>query len=68
VEELLFAQVGRLDIPKVWGGHIAWPVIGIEVPGHTKFIRASPRNFVVLVSESFAAECREDAHDMVFFL
>ena len=67
-EDLLLAQVGRLDMPRFWGGHTAWPVIGIEVPEHAKFIRASPRDFVVLVSESFAHGCREDAHDMVFLV
>jgi hypothetical protein len=67
-EALLFAQVGRLDMPAFWGGHTAWPVIGIEVPEQAKFINASPRDFVVLVSESFATNCREDAHDMVFMV
>ena len=66
--DILVAQVGRLDMPRFWGGHTAWPVIGIEVPEQAKFIRASPRDFVVLVSESFADACREDAHDMVFMV
>jgi hypothetical protein len=55
-------------MPVFWGGHTAWPVIGIEVPEHAKFLNASPRDFVVLVSESFANACREDAHDMVFLV
>ena len=46
----------------------AWPVIGIDVPEHAKFNQASPRDFVVLVSESFANACQEDAHDMVFIV
>jgi hypothetical protein len=67
-EDILVAQVGRLDMPRFWGGHTAWPVIGIEVPEQAKFMRASPRDFVVLVSESLADACREDAHDMVFMV
>jgi hypothetical protein len=67
-DELLRPQVGRLDMPSFWGGHTAWPVIGIEVAEHAKFLNASPRDFVVLVSESFAAECRESAHHMVFMV
>lgn len=67
-DELLFPQVGRLDMPRFWGGHTAWPVIGIDVVEHSKFANASPRDFVVLVSESFAGECREDAHHMVFLV
>ena len=68
VDELLSVQVGRLDMPWFWGGHTAWPVIGIEVAEHAKFTRGSPRDFVVLVSEAFAAQCREDAHHMVFLV
>jgi len=67
-EDLLSAQVGRLDMPEFWGGHTAWPVIGIDVPEQAKFVQASPRDFVVLVSESFANACQEDAHDMVFMV
>jgi hypothetical protein len=67
-EELLSAQVGRLDMPRFWGGHTAWPILGIDVPEQAGFVGASPRDFVVLVSESFASACREDAHDMVFMV
>ncbi len=67
-KELLDPQVARLDMPRFWGAHTAWPVMGMPVPEQAKFINASPRDFVVLVSESFAAECQEDAHDMVFLV
>ncbi len=67
-EQLRFPQVGRLDMPRFWGGHTAWPVIGIDVPEQAQFINASPRDFLVLVSESFANECREHSHDMVFLV
>jgi len=68
VQELLDPQVGRLDMPRFWGGHTAWPIMGIDVPEQSRFIRATPRDFVVLVSESFASHCQEDAHDMVFLV
>ncbi len=68
VEDLLYPQVARLDMPYFWGAHTAWPVMGIDVPEQAKFINATPRDFVVLVSESFAPECQEDAHDMVFLV
>ena len=67
-KELLRAQIGRLDMPRFWGAHTAWPIIAIDVPEHAHFIGGSPRDFVVLVSESFAERCQEDAHDMVFFV
>lgn len=61
-------QVGRLDMPRFWGAHTAWPVIAIKVPEHAQFRRASPRDFVVLISESLANACQEDAHHMVFMV
>jgi len=66
--DLLHPQVGRLDMPRFWGAHTAWPVIGIDVPEQAGFIGATPRDFLVLVSESFATNCREDAHDMAFLV
>lgn len=40
----------------------------VDVTEQAKFVQASPRDFVVLVSESFASMCQEDAHDMVFMV
>lgn len=42
--------------------------MGIQVPEQAKFVNANPRDFVVLVLESSAQECQEDAHDMVFLV
>ncbi len=67
-QQLLGAEIGRLDMPRFWGGHTAWPVIAIDVPEQAHFRGATPRDFVVLVSESFADRCQEDAHDMVFLV
>ena len=67
-EELLEPQVGRVDMPTFWGAHTAFPVIGIDVPEQEQFNDSSPRDFVVLVSESLANECNENSHDMVFMV
>jgi hypothetical protein len=66
--ELLAPQIGRLHMPRFWGGHTAWPIMAIEVPEQSGFVGATPRDFVVLVSESFADRCLEDGHDMVFLV
>ena len=31
-KNLLYPEVGRLDMPSFWGGHTSFPVLGIEVP------------------------------------
>lgn len=66
--QLLSPQVGRLDMPRFWGAHTAWPIMDIDVPERAHFIGATPRDFVVLISESFADACRENAHHMVFMV
>ena len=57
-ENLLYPQIGRLDLGPDAGAHTAFPVLGMD--------RAGPGNkpgragdFVVVTSESLAEECRE---------
>jgi hypothetical protein len=50
-ENLLYPQVGRLDLGPDAGAHTAFPVLDME--------RAGARDFVVVTSESLAEECRE---------
>jgi hypothetical protein len=59
VENLLYPQVGRLDMPPEWGGHTSFPVLGVRVPHWTPGVPGHTRDFVVLVSESLRDECRE---------
>lgn len=59
---LLFPQVGRLDMSPNWGGHTAFPVLGVEIPDFADNTQGRVRDFVVLVSESTANECQEFRH------
>ncbi len=59
---LLSPQVGRLDMPSFWGGHTAWPLLGVEIPDYADNRVNTVRDFVVLVSESVANECWETRH------
>ncbi len=61
-ENLLYPQVGRMDMSPSWGGHTAFPVLGVPVPGFQKNTRGKVRDFVVLISESIQNECREFPH------
>ena len=61
-ENLHYPQVGRLDMAPNWGGHTAFPVLGVPVQGFQKYTHGMLRDFVVLVSESGPNECRESPH------
>jgi len=58
-ENLLYPQVGRLDLGPDAGAHTAFPVLGMDIAGSTKDKEGKARNFVVVTSESLAEECRE---------
>jgi hypothetical protein len=59
VENLLYPQIGRLDMSPAWGGHTSFPVLGVRVPHWSPGVPGRTRDFVVLVSESLRNECRE---------
>jgi hypothetical protein len=59
VENLLYPQVGRLDMSPDWGGHTAFPVLGLRVPDWAANAAGQVRDVVVLVSESLRNECQE---------
>jgi len=68
VENLLHAQVSRLNMPSFYGGHTALPLLGIEVPEFAKDGLGRTRDFVVLVNESFRNECENEVRNMVFMV
>ena len=70
-KNLLYPEVGRLDMPSFWGGHTSFPVLGIEVPDFQSERHGRVRDFVVLPSEinSDGVDCQsQDSRDMVFLI
>lgn len=65
-QNILYAQVGRLDISPNVGAHTTLPVLGIQIPEFSKNQRGTTADFVVLVNESTRNECRE--HRQMVFL
>ena len=65
-ENLLYPQVGRLDLSAFNGAHTAFPVLGMEIAefAHEK---VSTRNFVVATDEEILNECQEP-RQMVWFV
>jgi hypothetical protein len=64
---LLYPQVGRLDMPPDWGGHTSFPVLGVLVPDFAPNTQGRERDFVLLVSESLKNECQE-ARQLTFLV
>jgi hypothetical protein len=64
-ENLLYPQVGRLDLSPNVGAHTVFPVLGMELPEFGKNRDGRVRDFVVITDESTANECLE-ARQMVW--
>jgi hypothetical protein len=56
---LLYPQIGRLDMSPAWGGHTSFPILGIAVPHWAPGVPGRTRDFVLLVSEALRNECQE---------
>jgi hypothetical protein len=56
---LLYPQIGRLDMSPAWGGHTSFPILGITVPRWAADVPGRTRDFVLLVSEALRNECQE---------
>ena len=67
VENILYAQLSRLDLYPATGAHSTFPVLGMEIPEFSKNQKGKTADFVVVVNESTQNECRE-YRQMVFFV
>ena len=59
VENLLYPQIARLDMPPIHGAHSVFPVLGMEVPGFAKSLLGRVRDFIVITDEAIQKECME---------
>jgi hypothetical protein len=59
VANLNAPEVSRLYMSPNWGGHTAFPVLGMTIGDWAPNTKGKVRDFVVLVSEAIANECRE---------
>ncbi len=55
-------EISRLWMSPNWGGHTAFPVLGMKIADWQVNTKAQTRDFVVLVSEAIANECKESRH------
>jgi hypothetical protein len=65
-ENLLYPQIGRLDLAAYYGAHTTFPVLGVEIPDYRDNLHGKVRNFLVMPSESTRNECQEFRHAVFF--
>jgi hypothetical protein len=64
---LLYPQVGRLDMSPLTGAHTTFPVLGMPIAEFAKDKVGKVRNFVVVTNEQIKNECLEP-RQFVWFL
>jgi hypothetical protein len=67
-ENLLYPQVGRLNMPVFIGAHTTLPVTGVPVPEFARDERGGTRDFVFVVNEAFRLECTGEVRNLVYVL
>ena len=67
VENLLYPQIGRLDLSPMVGAHTTFPLGKIAIPAFAQDEVGKERNMVMIVNEVSANECTRQARQMVFF-
>jgi hypothetical protein len=67
VDNLLYPQIARLDMPSYWGVHTAKPIYGMDVSDYADNLENSVRDFLIVVSEASAYRC-QDTRDVMFMV
>ena len=66
-DNLLYPQVGRLDMSPLAGAHTAMPLGKFKIPEFAKEKEGAEREMVMVVSETFREECGEP-RQMAYFV
>jgi hypothetical protein len=66
-ENLLYPQVGRLDMSPLYGAHTSMPLGKFKIPEFARDKEGGERDIVMVVGETFREECGE-GRQMVFFV
>jgi len=67
VENLLYPQIARLDMPSYWGVHTAKPLLDFPIADYQDDADHSSRDFLMVVSEAQGARC-DRARDITFMI
>jgi hypothetical protein len=61
-ENLLYPQIGRLNMSPSWGAHTTFPVLGRNIADWNTSTKGQTRDFLVVTSEATQNECQEFRH------
>jgi hypothetical protein len=61
-DNLLYPEIGRLDLSPAWGAHTTFPVLGQNIADWNTNTRGQTRDFLVVTSEATQNECQEFRH------
>ena len=64
-ENLLYPEIGRLDLPSYWGVHTAKPIGEFEIADYADNRDQRSRDLLVVVSEAGSFRCQEN-RDLMF--
>lgn len=67
VENLLYPEIARLDLPSYWGVHTAKPLLDFPIADYQDDEAHSTRDFLMVVSEAQGARC-DSARDITFMI
>jgi hypothetical protein len=67
-DDLVGPVIAQLNMPDYWGGHTAWAMHDVDLPEYELFEEGTPRDFVILTSESTSNSCQEPHHHMTFMV
>lgn len=65
-ENLLAPQIGRIDLPDIWGGHTAYPLLGVRIKEFSKDSVGSVKAMLVVASETVREDCDGPRHPLFF--
>jgi len=66
-ENLLMPEIGRIVMPVYWGGHTAYPMLGMKMPGYENQAEGKTRDLLIVTSETVRNDCEGPRHP-VFIL
>jgi hypothetical protein len=61
-ENLLSPEIGRIVMPVYWGGHTAYPMLGVKMPGYENQAEGKVRDLLVVTSETVRNDCMGPRH------
>ena len=63
-ENLRAPQIGRIDMPVYWGGHTAYPMLGVTMPGYENQADGKLRDILIVASETTRNDCTGPRHPL----